>query len=175
MPSPQMTPRKFTQLRHTLLLVSLFYGVIAMALSGHLYYRYQSYQPTRATITALSLTHHRPAKGPKGYSPRVLYTYSIKGRLYTGDRYAPLTYSYPHKEAAHLLTSYQVGQTVTVYVSPRNPAKSYLRHDLPTAFMAILFFPVLFFALLYFLTRYRFHQYLQKQKSRAPRPVSHLS
>jgi hypothetical protein len=66
------------------------------------------------------------------YQPRVMYTYSVRGKEYECDCLQEGLFRLPFKFLAQKrVEEYRAGQKVTVYVSPRNPAEAVLRRGPP--------------------------------------------
>jgi len=66
------------------------------------------------------------------YQPRVMYAYSVRGKEYECDCLQEGLFRLPFKFLAQKrVEDYRVGQTVTVYVSPRNPTQAVLRRGPP--------------------------------------------
>ncbi len=66
------------------------------------------------------------------YQPRVMYTYSVRGKEHECGCLQEGLFRLPFKQLAQKrVEDYRVGQQVTVYVSPRNPAHAVLRCGAP--------------------------------------------
>ena len=61
------------------------------------------------------------------YSPRIVYRFSVDGKIYKNDRVGLFEPIYSFKiDAENALKSYPVGQTITVYYDPEQPGESLL-------------------------------------------------
>ncbi len=69
--------------------------------------------------------------------PRIVYRYEVNGHVYTADRITFMWIMYGSR-AARVATSYRVGQGVTVYYDPKNPARAVLDPQMPLAAWMII-------------------------------------
>ena len=73
---------------------------------------------------------HIATRGPNHYEPLVEFTYEVDGVVRNGNN-RHLTWPMTKRQATELVAGYVVGETVAVYVDPRQPTRLALDNDPP--------------------------------------------
>jgi Protein of unknown function (DUF3592) len=110
-------------------------------------------------IVASTTLRQYAGHGTYEKSPVIEYEFSHDGRSFRSDHWRPLNFSVGNSISAQAVTSrYPVGQSVTVFVNPRNPMRSVLEFQpswlcwVPFGF-GILFVALSALALVVYVTR----------------------
>ena len=109
-------------------------GVLFAGLGGSLYLDQQAAiensVPIEGTVLTSEVEIDRPSDpdDPTSYYPVVTYRYEYDGQSYTNDNVFPGTgrQSTSESRAAEIVREYADGETVTVYVDPAEPQRSFL-------------------------------------------------
>ena len=96
----------------------------------------RSWPPVPATVLAgtLKKSYGRNA----GWTPNITFSFSINGKRYFSNRFSFPTTSYPRTRAEAILRHYPVGQTVTAYYNPKDPAQACLEPGYDWFFLFII-------------------------------------
>jgi hypothetical protein len=126
--------------------LSLFVALGA-GIFGVQVFRVATWRPVPASVSSSGIVTVAGDKG-NSYQPRVVYLYAYKGQYHWGTSVTPISISASEAWARGLADRFHAGSTVTAYVDPASPGKSYLVRQLslmPLLFVAVpLVFGVLF-------------------------------
>lgn len=127
--------------------VAIAVGGAAIARTGFTKWRLvawevPSWTPTPATIVESSVVESRSTssmsqrkigsrrdtyRGPV-YRPHVVYSYTVRDRTYTSERFDPLELSSSDREAqSERAAMYRPGQSATAFVNPSDPSQAVLQ------------------------------------------------
>ena len=118
-------------------IVAVFFGLLSIGYSAYSYHRAtqsRSWPRAEGTVTQASVKHAQTTHDPgepnsrqEWYLPDIQYTYSVRGRSYSGSRIliGEIT-AMPHEAVLQLIRSYRDGMKVRVYYDPARPAFSVL-------------------------------------------------
>ena len=146
------------------LVLEIFMGIAALAFAFGFWIRRREQAardwPQASGIIVASTTLRQYAgHGTYEVSPIIEYEFTHDGRSFRSDHWRPLNFSLGNSISAQAVTSrYPVGQSVTVFVNPRNPMRSVLEFKpswlcwVPFCF-GIMFVALSALALLIVLTR----------------------
>lgn len=114
------------------LLLEIFMGIAALAFAFGFWIRRREQAPRdwpQALGVIVTSTALRQPVGNGTYevSPVIEYEFSHDGRSFRSNHWRPLNFSVGNSISAQAVTSrYPVGQSVTVFVNPRDPMRSVL-------------------------------------------------
>ena len=114
------------------LVLEIFMAIAAFALAFGFWIRRREQAardwPQASGVIVTSTTLRQPVgKGTYEVSPVIEYEFNHDGRSFRSDHWRPLNFSVGNPISAQAVTSrYPVGQSVTVFVNPRNPMRSVL-------------------------------------------------
>lgn len=126
--------------------IAVFFGLLSIGYSVYSFLRAarsRSWPRAEGTVTQVSVKHAETTKNDgagwqEWYQPDVQYTYTVRGRLYTGNRIriGEIT-SMSHEAVLQFVLPYRDGMKVRVYYDPSIPAFSVLetRTDNMTTFL----------------------------------------
>ena len=147
------------------LALEIFMGIAALSFAFGFWIRRREQTardwPQTSGVIVASTTKLRPLAGFGTYeaSPIIEYEFTHDGRSIRSDHWRPLNFSFGNSISAQAVTSrYPVGQSVTVFVNPRNPMRSVLEFQpsglcwVPFCF-GIMFVALFALALLIFVAR----------------------
>lgn len=127
----------------------LLFLVVGLVLAGYGGYDYlqqqqaiESAEPVEAVVLETDVDATKPTSSSSvEYSPYVRYEYTYRGETYgaTGVYPASVRRSYETRSAARdVIDDYEVGETVTAYVTPDSPGDGFLRTERSNApFVAV--------------------------------------
>ncbi len=104
--------------------------------------RMQTWSPVPAVIESATLQSYHPSKGGTTHSVSVRYRYVVEGVAYTGQRAAiheraDNIGSFQEELGRRLQGLQRTGETVPVWVNPRNPAESIVDRRLRPGLVAL--------------------------------------
>jgi hypothetical protein len=114
------------------LVLEIFMGMAALSFAFGYWIRRREQSardwPQASGVIVTSTTLRQPVgNGTYEVSPVIEYEFSHNGRSFRSDHWRPLNFSVGNSISAQAVTSrYPVGQSVTVFVNPRNPMRSVL-------------------------------------------------
>lgn len=107
------------------------------------------YRTTEAVVVSSGL--EQVAGHTASYLPRVVFQYSVQGRVYRADRLTPRDVPGTLRWARKHVSGYRAGDHVTAYFDPRNPGQAFLLRRGTPALTATFFLPVPVLALAFWL------------------------
>ena len=138
--------RRFPGLVAALILVGLgARGAYWAATDGTRGFASRHWPAVPATIVAGSVEKSYGAYGTWEWSPKVTYSYSVGDERYTGHNVTFPPRRGARRRAVATLRRYPVGQTVTAYVNPDDPAQACLEPGPDWWFLCIIPFCTLLF------------------------------
>ena len=84
-----------------------------------------------------TIIHARTRSEGQDQVPDVAFRYHLQGRAYEGDNHAVASSYRDARLASREANRYRANQKVTVYVDPRDPSRSSLSRQVPTARSAV--------------------------------------
>jgi hypothetical protein len=118
-------------------IIAVFFGLLSIGYSAYSYLRAaqsRSWPRAEGMVTQVSVKHAQSTQNPgapnsseEWYLPEIQYTYTVRGRSYTGNRIriGEIT-AMPHEAVLQLVRPYRDGMKVRVYYDPSTPAFSVL-------------------------------------------------
>ena len=123
----------------------LLISAVALAEAAAVGYRIHTWRPVPATVIQgmIEAPYQTSPRSVRGYTPRVLFQYTVDGVQYLGYHVTPLEGSLEFGSslawARRIASRYPTGAAVTAYVSPRNPRDAFLSRDaVPVAWLLYL-------------------------------------
>jgi hypothetical protein len=107
------------------------------------------YRATSAMVVSAGI--EAEAGHAAAYVPRVVFEYTVQGRVYQAERVTPRDVSGTQRWARKHIAAYRPGQHVTAYYDPRDPGQAFLERRGTPALTATFFLPVPLLALAFWL------------------------